>query len=212
MGFGDLNNVQPSAGRLPYIEPGKYVLEINACKEINGTKGTSFVVEFTVLESDTDRLPVGSECSWVCGMAGGIQLQQQNIKGFLCAAMGEDPGPSTNALLNLATGADNALAGRTIRCFAQLTKTKPKPGFPQGTDFTRMNWSPNAYPPGEGPPTLAALLGATPVGRQGPSQPIPPPPGAPPPPPPPPGPPWAGLPATHVTATHWYNGSAWVAK
>lgn len=190
MGFGNLNDVKPSDNRLPYLEPGNYLLEINACKEVNGQKGTSFVVEFTILESDVASRPVGSEMSWVCGMAGGIDLQRQNIKAFLIAALGEDPGPHTNDLLARVTGPANAFLGRTVKCFAQSNMSKPKPGFPNGTPYTRANWSSPTYAPGEAPPTLAALLAAPGVAappppgyRQGPAV------GGFPPPPPPPPPP-----------------------
>lgn len=91
----DFDNVDGSA-RLPFLDPGKYVLGVNKVFIGTGFKGGKFTVEFTVLESektvaDDIPTPVGKTVSWIQKLGGPSKaalVGPNNVVNFLAAATG----------------------------------------------------------------------------------------------------------------------------
>lgn len=72
-----------------YLEPGKYVLQINKIieKKLRNNKGAAYIAECTVVESsDLKNHPVGSKASWYQDL--GVDAAWGAIKEFAYATLG----------------------------------------------------------------------------------------------------------------------------
>lgn len=156
----------PMFGAGQYFGEGEFLVETKSIKMNNGHKGLCFIVEFKVLESNSEKDPVGSIRSWVVKMGAGNLNAFSDIKGFLFAlALGIDPKkagtPEENPdLHSQATefvkaacdpnyaqkiGADaDALIGLPVKLYTFQKPTKPSLQKPQGGLFTVHNYSPAA--------------------------------------------------------------------
>lgn len=155
--FSGVGDAKVSQGGV-YFLPGQYLVEIVKCFAMNSRKREDlFIVECMILESDCFERPVGSKASWIVNFKHDASLG--NIKGFLAACNGIDPG--NDALVNqeitedvceYAVHDENPLAGTRVKLAATATKTKA------GNDFTLHFWDPAP----EGAPVAAAAAAAAP--------------------------------------------------
>lgn len=179
---------------------GEYNVEILGVKhKAGGFKGESVIVNVQVLTSDNPEVQPGSvrSCAW--NITKHKQMAHNNIKSFVCGVFGMNDSAkdaeTKSRVVHVSkrmVDADNPLQGVRVHLTTFNTKTQA------GKDFTVLVWAPYTED-GYVPP----YPGAAPAGF------------APPPPPPPPAAgrkPWEGLPDNWQNATHYYNGSAWVAK
>lgn len=134
--FSQIRNAKGSGSGL-YLTEGQHDLEILAVKQRQGWNGTSFIVEFKILESTT--MPTGSRPSYVVKLDPKdpvkLDLQLTDIKEFIAAATGMNPGEVDEPDVEEATSAANPLAGTRIKAISQNRPTK-KPG----AFFTKHSW------------------------------------------------------------------------
>jgi hypothetical protein len=258
MGSFNVQGAGVARGRGRRLEGNStFLLEILACKEVrSGSKPPMFIAEFSVVESHAQPGCDGKEVvpyrpgelvSWVCTVPpfqGGEKTQAEQINAFCFASVGGDRDAyleRAGELVDAATGVDNVLEGRVVRCSTVLAWQKND----KTKTFTHYNFEPYAYPEGETPATLAELLSrksrpaTAPKGAALPLPtkpatarfvvhsadeifaPLPPPPPAEPPPPPPPraGNPWDLLPMSYQRPASaqfprgsYWDGKAWLSK
>lgn len=125
-----------------YFLPGLYRVKITECKMIESRKKVDMiVVEAMILESDVPTRKPGTKAAWVLNMT--IDAAMGNFKGFLAAAMGQDPSDEeevdklvTKEAALRAISDENPLEGVELRlvCVNKVTK--------EGKDFTLHQWSP----------------------------------------------------------------------
>ena len=126
----------------PAWEPAQYRVQIKKIEVINSRKGDDlFIVEAKVLESDCPERKAGVSASWVVNLKQDAALG--NIKGFIAAANGIDPGNEeevneavTEEVCELVVGKDQPLAGDEIALTCVMIKTRA------GKDFTLHQWKP----------------------------------------------------------------------
>jgi hypothetical protein len=160
-----------ASGRGGNMDVGLYVVETRNILVRPGKDpkkpGNIFVVEFDVLESTSERHKPGSSGSWVLRFAWPATLG--HITKFVYAALGNvDPEGWALTKANLDDPAKRELAERYTRAMCgsdkakaelgdeyedgmflrqrlrletKMQKTAPKPGQPEGGDFTVYNWS-----------------------------------------------------------------------
>lgn len=138
-----------------YLEPGDYVLEVEATKGIETRgKGPMFVADFIVRESNNEKFPAGSRVNHTILMA--KDYGPGNAKEILSALSGLDASSSTDAAAVNAEDWDAVLEncvlkplfnGRLVKARA-VSKTK-KDG---SGAYTRTFFTPH-------PDTRAALQG-----------------------------------------------------
>lgn len=88
--FSGMNEAKPSRSTGQYFLPGKYKVEIQSVKWIDGQRGKHFtVVETKVMQSNNPDISAGSTRSWVVDMANVMALP--NLKTFLAVVSGIDP-------------------------------------------------------------------------------------------------------------------------
>jgi len=134
--FANIENISVSES-LPYIEPGRYVLQVDRCLIGSSTrgKGDFFVAEFTVVNSDQRRFPAGTRVLMVQMFSKG-EVALSNIKSFAASVLKKDHRAITAAVMDRFVDNDGAaVQGQRVVCNAQLTKTKA------GNDFTKLMWS-----------------------------------------------------------------------
>ncbi len=149
-------------GRGNYMQPGVYVVETKNLFVKNGFKGNSFIAEFTIIESSNPAHAPGTTGSWVLKFAWPATLG--HITKFVMACLGVEPtkenldNPKIRKQVEVVTrascGSDTARAelgakyqpgmlnGIRLQLECSLQKTNPKPGKPEGGDFTSYSWSP----------------------------------------------------------------------
>lgn len=134
-----------SSDRLPYIQQGSYLLEIDAVKVISTRgKGDMFIIEAKVLESaGANANEVGSKLSHLIKMSNDSAMG--NIKAFVSALTGDSK--VTSETVDKIISAENPAAGTKVRADAFNIKTRA------GADFTRVNYT---YVPEVSPEAAAA--------------------------------------------------------
>lgn len=147
--FSNIKEARGTEGGL-YLEPGNYLVQINRCKMIETHAGAPmFIAELLLLESDNEKLKVGSEPSYTVKFGGEYpKLALGNVADFMRAclasmadALGEErpediseveiDEPTAEAI----TGEENLAAGVYLTCKAFNKKTKK-----DNKDFTRTKW------------------------------------------------------------------------
>ena len=153
-----------ASGKGTFMEPGLYVVETKSVFVKNGFKGPSFIVEFSVVESNNDKHKPGTSGSWVLKFSWPATFG--HITKFVFACLGieptkwnlEDPELRDEAELvaRVVSGSEPAqkqlgddyaegmLTGIKLRLECVAQKTAPKPGRPEGGDFTAYHWAPLA--------------------------------------------------------------------
>jgi hypothetical protein len=143
--FKDFDNADPSSvgGRLPKIAcHGTFLVEINAVrfKESEQFDAVFLIVEFTVVESNTDKVKTGEAYGWVHDMTN-KWFGAANTKQFIAAAAGLDPSSEEAKGLGRdvvveAWSEDQPLAGRQVELRTSPKTTK------SGYDIVVHDWSP----------------------------------------------------------------------
>ncbi len=132
-----LKSNEPGTG--VYIDPGVYKLQIERVRVHEGHKGTSFIVDFTVLESERlgtypEPTPTGTRAAYVVKLDDPNNMGLGAMKAFFRAC---EPSATDELLFDLcqaAIAADQPLKGATIRTVAQHKKTA------KGNNFTTFSW------------------------------------------------------------------------
>lgn len=124
-----------------YFQPGRYIVEIKACKFISGYKGNSFVIESVVKAaiSDAPEAPkVGELAAQVWNADGDKRdIARNTWLGFLCAAYGvkhTDYSGDDWKRISEAVIEENKLAGTLLLVEVFMKKTR------SGGDFTQHAW------------------------------------------------------------------------
>ncbi len=144
--FGDFDDADPTAGsgggNTIKIQ-GTFKVRINNVflKESDQYNTTYFIVEFTVLESSSDKIDVGTDWSWAHDILN-KWYGAANTKQFIAAAVGLDPASAdakglTRQDVEDAVSDDQPLTDRIV-----MLKTQPKKTKNEGRDFTVHNWGP----------------------------------------------------------------------
>jgi len=87
--FAAVDDVSAGGQRLPYLEEGQYVLNIDKILFLitrPPKRNPMYIVEFTILESSNESRPVGMQCSWSTKL--NIDMGPINMKRFVGAALG----------------------------------------------------------------------------------------------------------------------------
>ncbi len=147
IGSEKIKNAKSTEGGL-YLPPGNFVVQISKCKMIKTMEGAdAFIAEFSVIESDVEKMKVGEQPSYYVGFGKFPTLSLGNIVDFMRAGLaslaeahGEEHPPISEIEVNedvaeAITGTENILAGTYLAVYAFNKKTK------DGGDFTRMKWS-----------------------------------------------------------------------
>lgn len=123
-GFAGLDDIQVYE-KLPWAEPGNYVVTVGAVKFVQGAQGSSFIIEYDIEESDNPDRPDGSRMSVVWKLESGVKgdIKKQNFKAFLAACLGknaneppaDDPRLSWSKLGQYACGEGNIFAGTKLK-------------------------------------------------------------------------------------------------
>lgn len=140
--FGQIEKVDPVQRGTPF-EAGIYLVEIHACKGVEGQMGDEFwVTEVKVIESDNEKIKVGGQYSHVIKLtntkAGTAPWSE--VKAFVCAALDISAGDKAvtdkigEKICLYIIGPDKPLEGLKMRLQCTMTKTR------EGKDFTRHKW------------------------------------------------------------------------
>ncbi len=127
-----------------YFLAGNYLVEVEkVLAKRSRKKEDLFIVEAGILESDNAQRKAGSSASWIVNFKHDAALG--NIKGFLAACNGIDPGDRakvdeeiTEDVCEYAVDDENPLSGTRVKLSCVMTQTKA------GGDFTLHLWSPVA--------------------------------------------------------------------
>lgn len=155
----DFDNADGSA-RLPFLEPGKYVLAVKKVFIGTGFKGGKFSVEFSVLESEktvADDIPtaVGREVSWIQKLGGPSRaalVGPNNVVGFLSAATGfagtafkatkEDPNSGKKRIKMLVGDEDGSMPeGPLVQAGVRVNAICYRTNSGNGTAITPVSFS-----------------------------------------------------------------------
>lgn len=126
-----------------YFQEGRYVVKIHACKLREGHKGTTFIVEATVLgvASEHPNAPQPGERAAHVWKASGspekIEMGRGTWMGFLCAAFGVQKGAydgPTWKTISAQVLDDNYLKDQVFGLECHMKKTR------EGNDFTVHSW------------------------------------------------------------------------
>jgi hypothetical protein len=145
-----------------FMGPGVYTVKTKNILVKDGFKGQSFIAEFEILESNNEKHAPGSSGTWILKFKWPQTFG--NITKFVMALLGYEPTAANQnnselrelvaCIARAACGSDGAkqelganyqdgmLHGVTLKLECTATKTAPKPGQPQGGDFTVYSWSP----------------------------------------------------------------------
>ena len=154
----------PLFGTGQYFSEGEFVVKAKSLKVHSGYKGTVFIAEFEVVESNNTADPPGATRSWVVKMGAQNKNAFSDIKSLMFAlALDVDPkkvpppesDPAIHAqateFVKIACDADYAkskgadptqLEGMPVRLSTFGKKTRPSPEKPQGGTFTVHAWAP----------------------------------------------------------------------
>lgn len=138
-------------GRGQYLKPGKFRLKLNKMYTIaTRKKGNALIVEFEVLESSTEQIPVGGVRNWYQGLAD-QDVAFPAIKEFLIELFGIDQTDESQVAM-FEDGLDELME----ECADDIWKTKKPEEHPlhgktiavecymketnNGRDFTVHNW------------------------------------------------------------------------
>lgn len=153
-------------GRGNFMGEGLYVVDIKNIFAKDGFKGQSFIAEFTIVESSSDKHAVGSSGSWVLKFKwpatfGHITRFMMALLGYedtkanqdnpqireLCERVARAVCGSEAARKELGENyVEGMLNGIRVKLECTMQKTAPKPGQPAGGDFTSYAWSPLPEP------------------------------------------------------------------
>jgi hypothetical protein len=155
----DFDNTDGSA-RLPFLEPGKYVLAVKKVFIGTGFKGGKFTVEFEVIESEktvADDIPcsVGSRASWIQKLGGPSRaalVGPNNVVGFLSAATGfagtafkatkEDPNSGKKRIKMLVGDEDGSMPeGPLVQAGVRVNALCYRTSSGSGTQITPVTFS-----------------------------------------------------------------------
>jgi hypothetical protein len=125
-----------------YFQPGRYIVDINACKfNMAGFKGDSFVIEATVVAAISDHpdAPKPGELAAQVWNASGEKrdIARNTWLGFLCNVYGIKHDQYTGEQWKAISAKvidDNALKGTRLYLEVFMKKTKA------GGDFTQHAW------------------------------------------------------------------------
>lgn len=132
--FVGVENAKTSE-KLPYIQPGRYVLRVDQIKVFDSrTKGPMFVAEYTIVESEgLGANPKGSRAAHLIKLKGNDSALG-NVKGMVGALTGEGSSNVTQTMCDAVVAETNPTKGTLVRAFAFITETKA------GTDFTKVQY------------------------------------------------------------------------
>lgn len=153
--FGGVSGAKLS-DKTDTLEVGDFLLEIKRCKWIEGRKkGEEFyLVEFTVLESDNERVRIGAARKWMPKMnedysdakLKGFSLAASGIEGSDASAMSDVEKDLPDLLEASLDGPDpenvNIFKGRKVRC-----KVTRKTAKESGREYSDFRFSPGEPPP-----------------------------------------------------------------
>lgn len=139
--FDGIEDAQVGQGGV-YFLPGKYLVKVLKCITLKSRKREDlFIVECEILESDVPERKPGTKASWIVNFKQDAALG--NIKGFIAAANGIDPGneSAVNEQVNMdiceyVVSDENPLAGTPVGLVCVNKKTRA------GSDFTLHMWEP----------------------------------------------------------------------
>ncbi len=136
--------VVPSSGK-SYILPGSGTLTVDYVKRKTAAEAYSgkdtFIVAFTVDEHTPveggEKMLAGSSASYVvCHNKKYPTMYAGDIKKFIGAADGTEPGKVTTAMLEYVISEEQPFKGHKVRFFAKNRPTD------SGKDFTNIEWKP----------------------------------------------------------------------
>ncbi len=143
--FADFDNADPTegGGGGEYISvSGAHLVEVEAVKykESQTSDKVFLIVEFKVLETNTEEVRVGHTYAWVHNMLNRY-FGAANTKQFIAAALGLDPASAEAKAVSKdvvieAWGEEQPLAGQTLKLRTTNKTTK------SGAAFTTHTWSP----------------------------------------------------------------------
>jgi hypothetical protein len=135
--FSGIGEVTVNGGGV-YLLPGAtYEVRIAAVKTIAARGGWhGFVAEFEIVKSTHPDRPAGMMCSWMVKLDPAYrQTALANIKGFVAAVTGMQPGDIDEAGVEAVVAADNPLKGMRVK--ATVSEISKKNGEP----FTKVLWT-----------------------------------------------------------------------
>jgi hypothetical protein len=144
--FDGIEQAQVGQGGI-YFLPGNYVVEVLKCITLRSRKREDlFIAECLIHESDNPERRPGVKASWYVNFKNDAALG--NIKGFVAAANGIDPGNQGEVdkevdaeVCEYVVSDQNPLAGTWLLLSCANTKTR------SGADFTLHRWAPYAKAP-----------------------------------------------------------------
>ena len=130
--FDGIEKVEVSQ-RSEYLQPGSYVLEIQAIKEGTSRSGEDyFLSEFKIIESSNPELPPGAPVTWMTMKRFDSFLK--GVKAFIASAAGCTVDEVTQAICAAAISDEQPMAGARVSAFAKNVVTK------KGGDFTKVQF------------------------------------------------------------------------
>jgi hypothetical protein len=166
-----------ASGRGGFTDPGVYEVKTKNIFAKHGHKGRSFIVEYEFTRSNNEKHKVGSSGSWVLKFEWPATFG--HITRFVYALIGLDPADKKNLddtakrelaekyaaamcgseKAKAALGAeyeDGMFIGQRLKLETSMQRTNPKPGKPEGGDFTAYAWAPPGPAPAAGAVAAAA--------------------------------------------------------
>jgi len=137
----DLSGVEPTGDQRPKIKvEGDFLVKIETVKiqDSKRFRATYYVVEFVVLESDTDKITVGRQYAWTNDLEqkfGENEIGLGNAVNFLMAAMGVAQDELTGSHIEESAEEDQPLAGVEVRLH---TSPRVSGG---GNEYTVHSWA-----------------------------------------------------------------------
>lgn len=140
--FGQVDNVSAGGQRLPYLLPGQYLLQIDKIIFMitrPPKRAPMYIVEFTILDSNTEERPAGMQVSWSTKL--NIDMGPINMKRFVGAAVGfglveEIDANIDSKICKYSTGGDQPFTAVQVHCQVSMTTTK------EGKPFTEHRYAP----------------------------------------------------------------------
>lgn len=121
--------------RLPNTQPGKYLVEIDACKISDTRSGVFFIVEMDIVESDNPERAAGTKMSWMVKRKDEFEETfLSNVKDFIMGVTGLDENKITDETAMKIIAPDQPLSGVRARLTAYQSTLK------NGNEFTRTIW------------------------------------------------------------------------
>ena len=161
---GKYSGLRPAAARHPLIEDGTFLLEIVKTYESKnkGTGNKWFHADFLILESDNEKFPVGTHCTYMqCVSDNAIEVGGPKVVAFVMAVCGYaeeqeaaffEDNPEIDKMIDAASGVPaaeevfgvNPMAGDKVRCqsFASGTGEKKKGAATIVVQYYDQAWAP----------------------------------------------------------------------